>query len=73
MLNLLLPPTLPFMTACVTLGRNVMLDEEVVQFLEKLKASNQRTTIEGGYSGFLERLVRESPEYQVYQRSRERQ
>ena len=44
--------------------RNISLDEEVVAFLETLKASNQTAPKEGGYSGFLERLVRESPEFQ---------
>lgn len=46
--------------------RNITLDAEVVKFLETMKAPNQNTTREGGYSGFLERLVRESEEYRVY-------
>ncbi len=48
--------------------RNISLDEEVVAFLETLKASNQTAPKEGGYSGFLERLVRQSPEFQVYRK-----
>jgi hypothetical protein len=48
--------------------RNISLDEEVVQFLETMKASNQTTSKEGGYSGFLERLVRASEEYQAYRK-----
>ncbi len=43
---------------------NVMLDEEIAAFLRSMKASHQATTKEQGYSGFLERLVRESPEFQ---------
>lgn len=43
---------------------NVMLDEEIAEFLRSMKAPNQATTKEQGYSGFLERLVRESPEFQ---------
>jgi hypothetical protein len=31
-----------------------------------MKAPNQNTTKEGGYSGFLERLVRTSEEYRAY-------
>ncbi len=46
--------------------RNISLDEEVVAFLETMKASNQTAAKEGGYSGFLERLVRQSPEFQAY-------
>jgi len=46
--------------------KNVMFDEEIVAFLKTVKASNQTTAKEGGYSGFLERLVRESAEYQAY-------
>jgi len=42
---------------------NVMLDEEVAAFLRSMKVPAQ-TTKEPGYSGFLERLVRESPEFQ---------
>jgi SNF2 family DNA or RNA helicase len=50
--------------------RNISLDEEVVAFLETLKASNQTAPKEGGYSGFLERLVRQSPEFQAYRNAR---
>jgi hypothetical protein len=50
--------------------RNITLDVEVVKFLETMKAPAQSTTKEGGYSGFLERLVRESPEFQAYRRNR---
>ena len=42
---------------------NVMLDEEVAAFLRSMKAPAQATKAPG-YSGFLERLVRESPEFQ---------
>jgi len=51
--------------------RNIMLDEEIVAFLETMKAPNQATSKEGGYSGFLERLVRQSTEYQAYQRNKQ--
>lgn len=50
--------------------KNISLDEEVVAFLETLKASNQTAASEGGYSGFLERLVRQSPEYREYRAKR---
>lgn len=46
--------------------RNITLDAEVVEFLETMKVPNQNTTKEGGYSGFLERLVRMSEEYRAY-------
>jgi superfamily II DNA/RNA helicase len=49
--------------------KNVMFAEDVATFLESMKAPNQRTFVEGGYSGFLERLVRESPEYREYHSS----
>ena len=42
---------------------NVMLVEEVAAFLRSMKAPAQATK-EPGYSRFLERLVRESPEFQ---------
>ena len=45
---------------------NIMLDEQVVAFLRARKASNQTSSKEGGYSGFLEQLVRESEEFQAY-------
>ncbi len=45
---------------------NIMLDEQVVAFLRSMKASNQTSSKEGGYSGFLERLVKESDEFQAY-------
>ena len=45
---------------------NIMLDEQVVAFLRARKASNQTSSKEGGYSGFLEHLVRESEEFQAY-------
>jgi hypothetical protein len=50
--------------------RNISLDEEVVAFLETMKASSQTAAKEGGYSGFLERLVRQSPEFQAYRNKR---
>jgi len=50
--------------------KNISLDEEVVAFLETLKASNQTAAYEGGYSGFLERLIRQSPEYREYRAKR---
>lgn len=50
--------------------KNISLDEEVVAFLETLKASNQTAASEGGYSGLLERLVRQSPEYREYRAKR---
>ena len=48
--------------------RNITLDTEVVEFLETMKVSSQMTSKESGYSGFLERLVRQSAEYQAYQK-----
>ncbi len=53
------------------LRRNIMLDEEIVAFLETMKAPHQATSKEGGYSGFLERLVRQSTEYQAYQSNKQ--
>jgi hypothetical protein len=50
---------------------NIMLDEQVVVFLRSMKASNHTTSIEDGYSGFLERLVRASEEFQVYLKRQE--
>ena len=51
--------------------RNITLDKEVVEFLETMKVPNQMTSKESGYSGFLERLVRQSTEYQAYQRNKQ--
>jgi len=45
---------------------NIMLDEQVVAFLRSMMASNQTSSKEGGYSGFLEQLVRASEEFQAY-------
>ena len=39
---------------------NMMLDEQVVSFLRSMKASRQTSSKAGGYSGFLEGLVRKS-------------
>ena len=49
--------------------RNVSLDEEIVTFLETMKASNQTTTTTGGYSGFLEDLVRATPQFAAWRAS----
>ena len=46
---------------------NIMLDEQVVDFLRSMKASNQTSSKESGYSGFLERLVKASEEFKAYQ------
>ena len=46
--------------------RNIMLDEQVVTFLRSIKASNQTSNKEGGYSGFLEGLVRKSTSFKAY-------
>ena len=48
-----------------------MLDEQVVAFLRAMKASNQTSSKEGGYSGFLERLVRASEKFQAYLKRQE--
>lgn len=45
---------------------NTMLDSEIVEFLRTLKANAQNAAKESGYSGFLEHLVRESYEFQMY-------
>ncbi len=45
---------------------NIMLDEQVVSFLRSIKASNQTSSKESGYSGFLERLVRETDEFEAF-------
>ncbi len=45
---------------------NIMLDNQVVSFLRSMKASNQTSSKEGGYSGFLEGLVRKSDEFKGY-------
>jgi len=45
---------------------NIMLDEQIVAFLRSMRASNQTSSKEGGYSGFLEQLVRASEEFQAY-------
>ncbi len=52
--------------------KNLMLDEEVVDFLETMKVSSQNTTKEGGYSGFIERLVQTSSEFQNWLSTREK-
>jgi SNF2 family DNA or RNA helicase len=48
---------------------NMMLDEEVIAFLRQMKTSNQNTTTESGYSGFIEQLVRNTPEFQAHKKS----
>jgi hypothetical protein len=49
---------------------NIMLDEEVAAFLRSLKTNNQRTTVDSGYSGFLEEQVRESEQFQRWREQR---
>ena len=51
---------------------NVRLDPEVLAFLRSMKASKQHTTKEHGYSGFLEDLVRATPQFTAW-RARHRQ
>jgi hypothetical protein len=45
---------------------NLMLDEQIVDFLRSMKASKQTSSKEGGYSGFLELLVKASEEFKAY-------
>ncbi len=49
---------------------NIMLDAEVVDFLRSMKAAQQTTVNESGYSGFLEDLVRMTGEFQAYRRAK---
>jgi hypothetical protein len=48
---------------------NIMLDEEVADFLRSMKTSAQSTTQESGYSGFLEELVRKSEQFRASRRT----
>ena len=49
---------------------NVRLDPEVLTFLRSMKASNQQAAKEPGYSGFLEDLVRSTPQFAAWQARR---
>jgi hypothetical protein len=51
---------------------NVRLDPEVMAFLRSIKASKQNAAKEPGYSGFLEDLVRGTPQFAAW-RARQRQ
>ncbi len=51
---------------------NVRLDPEVLAFLRSIKASKQQAAKEPGYSGFLEDLVRGTPQFAAW-RARRRQ
>ncbi len=51
---------------------NVRLDPEVLTFLRSIKASKQQAAKEPGYSGFLEDLVRGTPQFAAW-RARHRQ
>ena len=46
---------------------NVRLDPEVLAFLRSMKASKQQAAKEPGYSGFLEDLVRSTPQFAAWQ------
>ena len=46
---------------------NVRLDPEVLAFLRSMKASKQQAAKEAGYSGFLEELVRATPQFADWQ------
>jgi hypothetical protein len=51
---------------------NVRMDPEVLAFLRSIKASKQQAAKEPGYSGFLEDLVRGTPQFAAW-RARRRQ
>jgi Helicase conserved C-terminal domain len=51
---------------------NVRMDPEVLAFLRSIKASKQQAAKEPGYSGFLEDLVRSTPQFASW-RTRRRQ
>lgn len=48
---------------------NVRLDPEVLAFLRSMKASKQQAAKEPGYSGFLEELVRATPQFAAWHAS----
>ena len=50
---------------------NVQLDPEVLAFLRSMKASKQQAAKEGGYSGFLEALVRATPQFAAWRARRQ--
>src|SRR6266516_4177645 len=51
---------------------NVRLDPEVLAFLRSMKASKQQAAKEPGYSGFLEDLVRATPQFAAWRATRRR-
>lgn len=51
---------------------NVRLDPEVLAFLRSIKASKQLAAKEPGYSGFLEDLVRGTPQFAAWRATRRR-